>query len=190
MHSPGIALIAIWLFWIISWLVAARWSSAPLRTENRQEAWLYRLLFGVGALVLAIPARLDMNLHLWHVGYAGAWLMVLLAAIGIAFCWWARLHLGTLWSASVTIKPDHRIVDTGPYGLVRHPIYTGLLLAILATAVAKGTLIGVVGAGCVLIGIVLKAKLEESFLRQDLGPAAYDAYARRVPMLVPLWPIR
>jgi protein-S-isoprenylcysteine O-methyltransferase Ste14 len=105
--------------------------------------------------------------------------------VGFAFCWWARIHLGKLWSGIITRKTDHRIVDTGPYGLVRHPIYTGLLLAILATMVAKGTIIGIAGAAVIATGIYMKARLEERFLRQELGPAAYDEYAGRVPMLVP-----
>nr|WP_280178209.1 MULTISPECIES: isoprenylcysteine carboxylmethyltransferase family protein [Mesorhizobium] len=107
--------------------------------------------------------------------------------MGLIFSWWARIHLGRLWSASVTAKADHRIVDTGPYGLVRHPIYTGLLLALLATMAAKGTVWGIAGVALLTIGIVMKAKLEERFLRGELGPA-YDDYARRVPMLVPFTP--
>ena len=105
--------------------------------------------------------------------------------MGFAFCWWARIHLGLLWSGRVTKKADHHIVETGPYALVRHPIYTGLLLAIGATMVAKGTLYGVAGAAAIMLSIAMKARLEERFLRNELGSAAYDGYARRVPMLVP-----
>lgn len=110
-----------------------------------------------------------------------------LIAVGLAFAWWARLHLGRLWSGTVTAKAEHHVVDTGPYRLVRHPIYTGLLLAILATMVAKGTVWGIAGAVLVIVGTVIKAKLEERFLRGELG-SAYDDYARRVPMLVPFAP--
>ncbi|TIX38846.1 MAG: isoprenylcysteine carboxylmethyltransferase family protein, partial [Mesorhizobium sp.] len=91
------------------------------------------------------------------------------------------------WSGTVTAKAEHRVIDTGPYRLVRHPIYTGLLLAILATMAAKGTVWGVAGAILLTAGIVMKARLEERFLRGELG-SAYDDYARRVPMLVPLAP--
>ena len=98
------------------------------------------------------------------------------------------MHLGRLWSGTVTAKAGHHVVDTGPYGLVRHPIYTGLLLAILATMAAKGTLWGIAGAVLLTIGIVMKARLEESFLRGELG-SAYDDYAKRVPMLMPFAPI-
>ncbi len=132
------------------------------------------------------PMHNRWNLELWHPSVPAAWLIDLLALGGFAVCWWARLHLGALWSGAVTIKPDHHIVDSGPYGLVRHPIYTGLLLAIIASVLLRGTLAAVLGGLLVLIGILIKARLEETALRAELGSAAYDAYARRVPMLVPV----
>jgi protein-S-isoprenylcysteine O-methyltransferase Ste14 len=111
-----------------------------------------------------------------------------LIAVGIAFCWWARLHLGRLWSARVTMKADHRVIDTGPYGIVRHPIYTGLLLALYATAAAKGTALGVAGAVVMTWGFWVKARLEERWLVQELPAGDYAAYRRRVPMLLPFGP--
>jgi protein-S-isoprenylcysteine O-methyltransferase Ste14 len=104
---------------------------------------------------------------------------------GFAFTWWARLTIGTLWSSGVTRKADHRIVDNGPYGLVRHPIYTGLILAAFATAFVPLTPLTLAGAALITVGFYLKARVEEGFLRAELGPEAYDAYASRVPMLVP-----
>jgi protein-S-isoprenylcysteine O-methyltransferase Ste14 len=100
------------------------------------------------------------------------------------FAWWARLHIGRLWSSSVTRKSGHHIVDTGPYRLVRHPIYSGVSLSAIATAAIRGTAQGVLGAGLLILGFYVKARLEERFLRDELGPA-YDAYACRVAMLVP-----
>jgi protein-S-isoprenylcysteine O-methyltransferase Ste14 len=77
------------------------------------------------------------------------------------------------------------VIDTGPYAIVRHPIYTGILLAVLGTAAAKGTVLGLVGALTITLGVWLKALLEERWLRQELEPEAYDNYRRRVPMLLP-----
>ena len=122
---------------------------------------------------------------LWHAGPALAWTLAGLALAGFAFTWWARVHIGRLWSSSVTRKADHHIVDTGPYGLVRHPIYTGITLAGFATAAEQGTLVAFAGAAVMMLGWYVKARLEERFLREQLGSQAYDAYARRVPMLVP-----
>ena len=108
--------------------------------------------------------------------------------MGLAFTWWARLHLGTLWSGNVTRKEGHRVIDTGPYGLVRHPIYTGLLLAIFATLLLRPGWYGLGSAAFFTIGFVTKLRLEERFLKAELGPDDYEAYQARVPMLVPFWP--
>ena len=189
MH-PGTAIAKLWLIWAVTWAAAALWADpAQKRAGFRVEA-RYRVLWLVGAVLLFIPAHgYEGRLRLWIPNLAEAWICVALIAIGIAFAWWARLHLGRLWSGTITAKAGHHVVDTGPYELVRHPIYTGLLLAILATMVAKGTVWGIAGTAVLIIGIVTKARLEESFLRGELG-SAYDDYARRVPMLVPFAPAR
>ncbi|RWH31510.1 isoprenylcysteine carboxylmethyltransferase family protein [Mesorhizobium sp.] len=182
------AIAALWLAWVVSWVLAAAWADpAQKRADFKAEA-RYRVLWLAGTFLLFAPAHGYVGrLRLWTPTLAEGWICVALIAIGIAFAWWARLHLGRLWSGTVTAKADHRVVDSGPYRLVRHPIYTGLLVSILATMAAKGTVWGVAGAALLLVGIVLKARLEESFLRGELGPA-YDDYARRVPMLVPFVP--
>ncbi|UDL89079.1 isoprenylcysteine carboxylmethyltransferase family protein [Mesorhizobium sp. PAMC28654] len=183
--KPGIVLAALWLAWVVSWLIAARWSSTPARVEGGRLVLLYRVSLVVGFCLLVYPYRIAWLPRLWRLSVLEGWLVDLLALAGFAFCWWARVHLGRLWSSAVTLKPDHHIVDTGPYGLVRHPIYTGLLAAILASVLMNGTLPGVIGGLVMLAGMVTKARLEEAWLRRQLGEGAYDAYAKRVPMLVP-----
>ncbi|HEV8142202.1 MAG TPA: isoprenylcysteine carboxylmethyltransferase family protein [Methylomirabilota bacterium] len=116
--------------------------------------------------------------------------MALLAILGFAFTWWARIALGRLWSGTVTRKAGHVIVTTGPYALVRHPIYTGILLAVVATALSRGTVLTYVGAVVFGIGLVIKARVEERFLQSELGQDNYRDYARRVPMLVPFFGAR
>ncbi|QKD06392.1 isoprenylcysteine carboxylmethyltransferase family protein [Mesorhizobium loti R88b] len=185
---PGTAMVLLWLIWVVSWAAAAFWADqAQKRAGFRAEA-PYRAVLVLGIILFFIPAHGYVGrFRLWFPSLAEAWICVVLVAIGLAFSWWARLHLGRLWSGTVTAKAEHRVIDTGPYGLVRHPIYTGLLLGLLATMAAKGTIWGVAGAILLVIGIVMKAKLEERFLRGELG-SAYDDYARRVPMLVPFAP--
>jgi protein-S-isoprenylcysteine O-methyltransferase Ste14 len=109
---------------------------------------------------------------------------VAFTALGFLFCWWARLHLGRLWSPNVARKAVHRVIDSGPYGIVRHPIYSGIILAGFATAFTRGTAAAALGAALLALSWYLKARLEEQFLRAELGPA-YDAYAARTPMLMP-----
>jgi len=181
---------AIWAMWIVSWLAAAAWAS---RTEARPAVgsqFLYRIVTIAGVGCLFASARWP---GLEYQGTEPLWIsppwlngaMVVLTAAGFGFCWWARIHLGRLWSSSVTRKQDHHIVDTGPYRLVRHPIYTGIITASMATAVVQGTGIALVGVGLVTLGCWIKARLEEQFLRGELGAEAYDAYASRTGMLFP-----
>lgn len=185
---PGTAILLLWLIWALSWAAAAFWSDKVEKRAGFQAEAPYRVVLVFGAILVFIPAHNYVGwLRLWAPNRIEAWNCVALIAVGLAFSWWARVHLGRLWSGTVTAKAEHRVVDTGPYGLVRHPIYTGLLLGILATMAAKGTIWGVAGAILLTIGIVMKARLEERFLRGALG-SAYDDYARRVPMLVPLAP--
>jgi protein-S-isoprenylcysteine O-methyltransferase Ste14 len=88
----------------------------------------------------------------------------------------------------VTRKADHRVVDTGPYRLVRHPIYTGLIAAMIATALLRPGLFGIAGVALIALSFVIKYRLEERFLMEELGPE-YAAYRKRVPALVPFWPM-
>jgi protein-S-isoprenylcysteine O-methyltransferase Ste14 len=185
---PGVVIIFIWIAWIISWVAAAGWSNRTVSHPAIGPEIRYRLLMGIGALILFVPAHgYEGRLRLWHVGWTGAWVCAALVGVGVAIAWWARLYLGRLWSARITRKADHQVVDSGPYALVRHPIYSGLLLSLLATTAAKGTILGIVGFIVLSTGIWLKARLEERWLSAELG-ADYESYRRRVPMLLPFGP--
>jgi len=186
--TPETAIRAIWLAWWLSWLAAAAWSDRAVKRPPTRHQIVYRLLAALGAVLLfgMYRHRLGMEMILWRTPIALAWSMAAVVFFGLAFTWWARIHLGRLWSSSVTRKADHHVVDTGPYGIVRHPIYTGIIVASLATAAMRGTALAWLGACVMTTGWVIKARLEEEFLREQLGPQAYGEYARRVPMLVPV----
>jgi protein-S-isoprenylcysteine O-methyltransferase Ste14 len=187
----GIAAIiaALWIGFAVCWIALAIWSSKAEKRAGLGSELPYRIVLIVGAIVFFIPAHgYHGPLRLWLVTRAEAWICVALIAAGFAYSAWARVHLGALWSGSITRKADHRIVDTGPYGVVRHPIYTGILLAVYATAAAKGTVLGLIGALIITIGIWMKARLEERWLREQLGADAYNAYSRKVSMLIPFGP--
>jgi protein-S-isoprenylcysteine O-methyltransferase Ste14 len=102
--------------------------------------------------------------------------------LGLLLTWLARIRLGRFWSSAITRKERHRVVDTGPYAFVRHPIYTGIIIAVLATAVTEATLTALVGAASISFGLWLKARAEERFLMVELD---YESYCHRVPMLIP-----
>jgi protein-S-isoprenylcysteine O-methyltransferase Ste14 len=186
--TPVTIVSAAWLVWVVSWLGAARWSHPTVKRAGDREM-IYRALTAGGAVLLGLsPARPSAASMWWQLSPAAMWTAAGIVVLGLLFTWWARIHLGRLWSSSVTRKEHHHIIDTGPYALVRHPIYTGLTLAVLGTAGIRGTTLGVVGALLMTSGIYVKARLEESFLRAELGAKAYDAYVQRVPMFVPFAP--
>jgi protein-S-isoprenylcysteine O-methyltransferase Ste14 len=177
----------LWLLWVISWVLASRWSARTIKTTAPGSRTFEVLLVMGGAACMAaggLRTGADLSHPIYALDARAAWLLVGLVACGFLLCWWARLHLGQMWSMEVTLKQDHQIIDTGPYALVRHPIYTGLLLATWATAAIDATELGFAGAVMMTLGIYMKARREEELLTTELGPR-YEVYRRRVPMLVP-----
>ncbi len=188
MATPETAIRTMWLVWWLSWLAAAAWSDRTVKRPSSRHQIIYRLLAGLGVVLLfgLYPHARRAEMILWRTPIVLAWAMVPAVFAGLLFTWWARIHLGRLWSSSITRKTDHHVVDTGPYAIVRHPIYTGIIFASAATAAGRGSAHAWLGACVMTIGWVIKARLEEEFLREQLGAETYGEYARRVPMLAPL----
>jgi protein-S-isoprenylcysteine O-methyltransferase Ste14 len=186
MMQPSTLFAASWGLWALSWIVAALWSGPTLvRRTPAALACAYGLIAGSVLIPLAWHLARLPSLRFWDVGATGAIVLALATIPGFAFAWWARLHLGLLWSAEIVARPGHRLVQSGPYGLVRHPIYTGILWAALVTDIASANVPSALSFACLLLGFWLKASLEEDFLTGLFNPGAYAAYRRRVPMLVP-----
>jgi protein-S-isoprenylcysteine O-methyltransferase Ste14 len=185
--SPNEVVGYAWVVWLASWLLAALWSSRAERRSRSQADIVYRLLTALGALMLfdlRLPWRWTAT-EVWRPGQSLAWSLVAVTISGFAFAWWARITLGRLWSSGVTRKVHHEIISVGPYRVVRHPIYSGLLLSVVATATMRGTAAAILGASAIALGLFVKARVEERFLRSELGNDRYDGYACRVPMLIP-----
>jgi len=175
---------ALWLLWVISWLLASHWSARTLKTTQLGERTLDLLLTLGGGYCLMVSATPGISARLYPLGALSSWLLAALVACGFGICWWARLYLGRMWSSNITLKQEHQIIVTGPYALVRHPIYTGLLLAAWSTAALQASELGMAGAALMTFGIYLKARREELLLTTELG-APYQSYRQRVPMLLP-----
>ena len=176
----------IWIGWVVSWVAASLWSGRTEKRAATREMWIYRIVIFAGAILIAPwTAQVLGERPAWQVGSYGAYAFVGVMLTGLALTWWARIHLGRLWSSAITRKEEHRLVETGPYEYVRHPIYTGLIIALLATAASEATPVAALGAVLIALGLWLKARTEERFLLTELGPDAYESYRRRVPMLVP-----
>jgi protein-S-isoprenylcysteine O-methyltransferase Ste14 len=109
---------------------------------------------------------------------------VVICALGLLFAVWARRTLGANWSGTVAIKENHELIVTGPYALVRHPIYTGFPLGFLGAGLALGEVRGVAAFILGLAAFAVKIQEEERFMRAQF-PETYPAYAARVRRLVP-----
>jgi protein-S-isoprenylcysteine O-methyltransferase Ste14 len=186
---PEHALYWLWGVWYASWLLSLFWAGQP---SVRLRAWshaIYQLPTMAGLFLLFGPPFEGLSPYrLWSVSDDFGWWLFGLTALTFAFCWWARLTMGKLWSGYVARNADHRVVDTGPFAIVRHPIYSGVIFAAFLMAVDLGTAPALAGAAFFALAFWLKARIEERFLMRELGPEPYAAYRRRVPMLVPFGP--
>jgi len=183
--TVGLAISAIWLAWMAYWWLSARDVKRTSRPEGARDRVIYRVPLVLAILCLSAPGLAPPALHRRFVPHgvpAQAAGVVLLLA-GLAFAIWARRHLGRNWSASVVVKEDHALIRTGPYRRVRHPIYTGLLLAFLGTAVAVGEWRGLVGLVLAIVSFLLKSRLEEQRMAETFPE--YAEYRRHTAALIP-----
>jgi len=102
----------------------------------------------------------------------------------LAFSIWARQHIGRYWSSSVSIRADHQLIRTGPYARIRHPIYTGILVAVAGTILADGHYAGLAALAIVIAGLSWKASREENLLRREFGPA-FEEHKRLTGFFLP-----
>jgi protein-S-isoprenylcysteine O-methyltransferase Ste14 len=180
----GWTLGALWIGWLAYWMAASGSTKPTARTESWRSRVAYSLpLWGSAFLLLdrhlgVLSARFLPDVQ----GLEAAGVAV--TAVGLGFAIWARVHLGANWSGEVTVKQDHELVRSGPYAVVRHPIYTGLSLAFLGTAIAFGEWRALLALALAVGSFWYKLRIEERVMRETFGPA-YDAYARDVRALIP-----
>jgi len=184
--NPQTYLVAAWIVFAAVWFVAA---FSTKRTVQRQSAASRWLDIGEGwlAWLFLFAKRVHFAPLAWRFVPGAdpiAWAGVALTVVGIGLAIVARFFLGSNWSAIVTIKQGHTLVRRGPYALVRHPIYSGLLVAILGTALAIGEVRALIAASLIFALVVHKMILEEKFMAQQFG-ADYLEYRRNVKALIP-----
>lgn len=138
------------------------------------------LSFGAGLLFSESPHVALLNSRYLPAVPGIIGLGIALTAAGCAFSIVARLSLGQNWSGTATIKQDHELVHSGPYRLVRHPIYTGCLIAAIGTAIAFGETRDLLALPIIVVGFWLKLHSEERLLMRNFGDR-YAAYRREVP---------
>lgn len=177
---------ALWLVWCVVWLIAARGVKSDRRQESPASRVAHLLPLVVAALLLWLPTLPGGFLcgPLWSATLATYFTGVAIVALGLSFSIWARLHLGRNWSGTVTLKENHELIRSGPYSLVRHPIYTGLLLGFVGSAVSRDEWRGVLAVVIVFLALWRKFRLEERWMVETFGDA-YRRYRNEVPALIP-----
>jgi len=178
----------MWAAYIVYWWGMA--SKANTKEVERFEAAYSRIARTVLLITAALLLSLDhIRVPLLEKRFLPAaawpfWVGAAITAAGLLFSVWARVHLGVNWSQEVTIKQDHQLVTSGPYGLVRHPIYMGLMTAFLGSAISRGEWRGLLAFALVVVALWPKFRLEEKWMRERFGES-YETYSRRVAALVP-----
>jgi protein-S-isoprenylcysteine O-methyltransferase Ste14 len=182
MHTLAARFVVLcWFTFSVVWVVAA--FSMKRTTARRGHLGQWWLLPVVAVTVLLFFLRRRqlglLGVAPWSSSPEVAVVADVLAFGGLVIAVWARRTLGSLWSASPTIKEGQTVVETGPYRFVRHPIYSGVLLMMVGTVVLVGSPVGVVWFATALCGTWVKARREERLLQEFL-PDAYAAYRARV----------
>src|SRR5262245_38667337 len=173
-----------WFIFVVCWNVLDRRAAKTVATPDAGRQRLYLLVITVGMVMIWVAPVTMRGGTLW-VNPTVSWAMLSVIATGMAWNVWARRHLGSLWSDTVTRKEGHRIVDTGPYRFVRHPMYSGFIVCDIGLAGLSATPMGLAAVAVITLGLWLKARVEEEFLAEELGVEAYAGYKARTPMLVP-----
>jgi protein-S-isoprenylcysteine O-methyltransferase Ste14 len=182
--ATNVFIYACWAAWLAFWVAMALRTK---RTLERSSLLGYRLV-GLVTLGLCLGALrlagVQPHAELWREGPGSGVPGDVLVLCGFMFTIWARITLAGNWSAEVTFKEDHELIQSGPYALARHPIYTGLFAMTLGTAVAYGRAIGFALLLAVICGVWWKARQEESVMSSHF-PGAYDSYRARVRAVIP-----
>ena len=177
---------AMWIAFLAYWRIKAAGTKTAQRREPATSGILRALAFLVVIVLLSttlIPLPW-LYRQLWPSGIWPFWIGAAVTVVGLLFAVWARQHLGNNWSSAVTIRQGHELITTGPYAMVRHPIYTGILAGFLGTAIALAQVRGAVGLALIFLVLWAKLRLEEEWMRSRFGET-YAAYAHHTAALVP-----
>lgn len=183
---PGDIIPACWILFSVIWLLAAATSKRSIYRESGAQRLRYSILLVLAFLLLTKRHRLPypLDVRILPGTEVVDWMAGILCIAGLAFCVWARATLGRNWSGTITLKEGHELIERGPDRLVRHPIYTGLLVMFFATALAFGHLGGFVAVAVAFASFWIKLSDEEKLMRQQF-PEQYRSYEQRVKRIIP-----
>lgn len=176
MRALSVFIAAAWVTFGIYWLVAA---TGAKRGSRRRRTMPPGLLIVVGIVLLRVFRAGSLAVD----SPVAKWVGVVLFVSGLGLAVWARVYLGRNWGMPMSEKAEPELVTSGPYGRVRHPIYSGILLATLGTALATDVywflVLAVMGAY-----FIYSARVEERWLATTF-PSAYPGYRSRTKMIIP-----
>jgi protein-S-isoprenylcysteine O-methyltransferase Ste14 len=175
-----------WLITMLVW-IASSFSNKQAVRRQATGSRAAQICFGVFAgLLIWGPAhfRLLSGPAVIPDSEAAHLAAFLLTLGGLAFALWSRFIIGRNWSAVITIKQDHELIRSGPYAIVRHPIYCGFLTAVIGAAIERGTIEAFAGAAILAIIFRFKSELEEKFMIEHFGDA-YRKYRMEVGAIIP-----
>lgn len=176
----------LWVLLLVLWAAAAPFAKKIVLQEPTLT-WLAQMAAFVAAMYLLVFPPLPiawLNRPLFPATVLICLIGAGLVTVGIAFVAWARLTLGRNWSSSSALKQDHELIRSGPYRWVRHPIYTGLSVAILGSALEHGEVRSLLAVAICAIGFWSRIRAEEQLLMQQFQ-SEYTAYADEVPAFFP-----
>ncbi len=176
----------LWTILCVIWLLGMLTTKRSVRTQPLGPRF-FQLGLALLACYLAFTRAFEggwLGMRVFPISKFTGAAGLMLTFAGIAFAVWARLLLGRNWSSNVTLKHDHTLIRQGPYRIVRHPIYTGLLVAMLGTALIVGELRGLIAVGLLFLAFWLKSSMEERFMLEQFG-SEYRQYQSQVKGLIP-----
>ncbi len=190
MPRPSAVLGWLWIAFVAYWLILARFNKRAMRSA-RWSGWGARLVIIAGVLIVlrfhrrgvgGLAGSIGRSLAI-HPGIASQWTGVGLCVAGFAFAFWARAHLGRNWGMPMSLRQGHELVTSGPYAYVRHPIYSGIMLAMIGSALAVG-FFWLALFVLYFAYFLFSARTEEKMMLAQF-PDTYPAYRRRTKMLIP-----
>jgi len=173
----------LWIAFIVVWSAAAKNTGRTVSSESVASRQLHQILMN-GAILLAFVRFWPLTRRVLSESKALAIAGLAVQSASFLLALWARRHLGRNWSGAITAKTDHELVRTGPYRLVRHPIYTAMLGMLLGTMIVSGELHAVVAMGMLAFAYARKIRLEERNLLRLFGEE-WEEYRRHSWALVP-----
>jgi len=179
--------VAVWVAFVLYWGVSAR--SRPSAAERKEAlpsrlAYLGLLALAIALLALDPPIEGPLQGRFVPAGMAASLIGLAVLLLGLLFAVTARQHLGRNWSARVSLGEGQQLVRTGPYRVVRHPIYLGGIVGVAGTAIVIGEVRALLAVALVVVVAVLKLRTEEALLGDHFGPA-YRRYQQDVKALIP-----